>query len=232
MKVGLQTISWGSQIDNIQALAETAQQLGYQGIEFAQRVETLPSSEGLALLLKEHDLAFVGFAGGCLSDRISYASRLSPCYLYTDEWDEAAIREAIGEGFIVGLHPHKYKDIDTIAKAEPYLVDFPELGLILDTAHLHLTGDDVVQGFRKHEKRVLAIHMKDWTDRFGTAPLRFARGFAALGRGVLGSVLEDMVSALLDSSYDGWVIVEQDSPDGNPEECARISREWLHNHGI
>lgn len=232
MRVGLQTISWGDRIVDLDGLVKVAAGLGYQGLEFAQKPDALPPAHKLKSLLAEHNLCLAGLAGGDLGHRVEYASSLDSVYLYADEWDEHAVSLALERGFIVGLHPHRYKGIETIADTEPYLDRHPRLGLILDTAHQHLAADDIVSGLSRHASRVVAVHFKDWTRLYGTSPLRFARGFVALGQGELGDLLEQTLSALVKRAYEGWIMVEQDTPHGDPAAAARVSRQWLAERGL
>jgi sugar phosphate isomerase/epimerase len=135
-------------------------------------------------------------------------------------------------GFTIGIHPHLYKSIGSIREADTYLQKFPQLKLIADTAHLHLAGDDVLEALERYGDRVVAVHLKDWTSRFGRSPFRFARGFSELGRGDLRESLLSVVTYLQRVDYRGWIIVEQDTPNGSPVDSARISREWLNRQGL
>lgn len=231
MKIGIQTISWGTRIDDLRLLAAQVSHLGYQGLEFAQNVNTLGSPDELCRILNEHQLSAVGFAGGSLRSRAAYAQLLQPQYLYIDEWDETEVREAMGIGYTIGIHPHLYKSIGSMREADKYLQKFPQLKLIADTAHLYLAGDNVLETLEKYGDRVNAVHLKDWTSRFGRSPFRFARGFTELGRGELSQLLEAIVEYLQTIDYRGWVIVEQDTPNGDPVDSARVSREWLRGRG-
>ena len=235
MKVGLQTISWGAIIEDMEELASSAQILGYDGLEFAQTVSALGPAAELRRLLQTYDLRPIGLAGGSLQSRIEYAEELGPDYLYIDEWDEEWVMAAIEKGFSVGIHPHLYKAIDTISAAQYYLERIPKLGLILDTAHLYLSDDDILEGLNRYGDRILAVHLKDWTGRYGRSPFRFSRGFVALGEGEevkMKETLKKVVDHLLETGYGGWVIVEQDTAHGDPIKCAEKSRKWLQEQGV
>jgi len=233
MKLGLQTISFGPKLPALATTLGRISDLGFDGVEFAQRVETFGLTGGeLRKLLDSLDLVPCGLAGGSLQNRLEYAETLLPEYLYIDEWDEPVVRAAMDRGFVVALHPHFYKDIETISLAERYLQTCPDLRLILDTAHAALAGDDCLAGLGKHLDRVAAIHFKDWNNRHDRSPLRFARGFCALGRGSLGSTLELVLRTLVDANFQGWLIVEQDTSYGDPLDCAKESLDWLCTHGL
>jgi len=231
-RVGLQTISWGPRIHDLAKFASTAAKIGYTGIEFAQAPHTLPEGSALKKILQESDLTLLGFAGGSLRSRVEYAAEAEPLYLYLDEWDLGAAQYAFDAGLTVAIHPHVYKDIDTVLAALKYLDDFPQARLILDTAHAFLVGDDLCQIITQHWSRILAVHLKDWTSKFGRSASRFARGFTALGRGELSQQVREVVQLLRERRFPGWIIVEQDSPEGDPSLCAASSRDWLRQIGV
>jgi inosose dehydratase len=87
------------------------------------------------------------------------------------------------------------------------------IGLCPDTAHLAAGGGDPAQLIRRYSDRINYVHLKDfWPD-----PLTFM----PLGRGVLD--MPDIVAALGEAGYDGWLLVELDAYDGDPSEAAEIS---------
>ena len=152
-----------------------------------------------------------------------------------DEWDEATIPSALepDRKFQIGLHPHYFKDIERVSDAKDYLEQYPQIKLILDTAHLYLAGEDFLEVFKEYRARVVAIHIKDWTEQYDRSPFEFSRGFSTLGQGELTQQLVKIVKYLILTDYPGWLIVEQDTPQGGtPLECASRSREWLRQQGI
>jgi sugar phosphate isomerase/epimerase len=232
MKVGLQTISWGPTPSSLVEFLSCASDLDCAGIELAQAVEVLGSADEIRDQVGKCELKIAGLAGGSLVSRIPYAMVLKPDYLYVDEWDEPAVVNAIRLGLKVAIHPHFCKALNTIQSVRPYLDHFPDVGLILDTAHQYLSDDDVIGAFEKFRERVVSIHLKDWHPKFGKSPQHFARGFTHLGHGILSDVLERLVVAAKLLRYDKWLIIEQDSPPGDPCEYAKKSREWLRTFGV
>lgn len=86
-----------------------------------------------------------------------------------------------------------------------------------DTAHLAAGGGDPAEIIRRYPDRVKHVHLKD----FQPEPFNFL----PLGEGVLD--LPDIVSAIAEAGYDSWLMVELDEYDGDPQEAARISRNYL-----
>ncbi|MBM3302532.1 MAG: sugar phosphate isomerase/epimerase, partial [Deltaproteobacteria bacterium] len=199
----MQTISWGQHIPDIAVLAKAAGEIGYQGLEFAQRIDALCPAQDMRHALGSCGLQCIGLAGGALDDRIEYGAELGVSYLLQMEWDERAIRLASDRGLRVALHPHWHKGIDSLTTAEQYLTRYPDidLGLVLDTAHLFLAGESVLDAFDRHSGRIVAVHLKDWTSRYGTSPFRFAKGFVPLGQGELSPLLEEVTRHLRIHNY-------------------------------
>jgi len=232
MKVGIQTIGWGEKIGDIKWFCQNIADIGYEGVEFDQKVGHLGPPQVLRDILADHSLVPAGLSRGQLPATVQFAAQLCPEYLCSDEFDEIFVRDATEAGLTVALHPHYLKDLDSLASTVTYLKRSPQLRLILDTAHQHLIGEDIIDALHKYGERVAAVHMKDWTNRYGMSPIRFSRGFATLGEGCLQESLERTVEYLKYTGFTGWLIVEQDSNQGNPLECARISRRWLERLGV
>ena len=87
------------------------------------------------------------------------------------------------------------------------------IGFCPDTAHLAAGGGDPAELIRRYPDRVRHVHLKDVSlDPFAFLPL---------GQGVID--FADVRAALSEVGYDGWLIVELDSYDGDPAEAAHGS---------
>ena len=72
---------------------------------------------------------------------------------------------------------------------------------------------------RRYPDRVRHVHLKDVIlDPFSWMPL---------GRGSLD--FEDILSAIKESGYDSWLMVELDNYAGDPTEAAQISMDFLND---
>jgi inosose dehydratase len=87
------------------------------------------------------------------------------------------------------------------------------IGFCPDTAHLAAGGGDPAELIRRYSDRIHYVHLKD----FRPDPLTFL----PLRRGVLN--MPDIIAALGEAGYDGWLVVELDAYDGDPLEAARTS---------
>lgn len=113
-------------------------------------------------------------------------------------------------------HPH----LTTIVESPDELsrlMPLTRIGFCPDTAHLAAGGGDPAQLIRQYPDRVRHVHLKDAV----LEPL----SFQPLGRGDLN--FSDVLSALAEVHYDGWLMVELDSYDGDPKAAAEISKAYL-----
>jgi len=229
MRVGYQTIIWGPRPRSVPEMLDAIQQAGYQGVEFFQRPQVLGDIDTLLQQLAERELELIGLSGGSLPERMEFCKHFRHGYLYVERWDEDAERAA-KQAFKVALQPHLYKMIHRVSDAEQLLEAHPELWFVPDTAHLTIAGDDPAEAIRKLHKRVIAVHLKDWTPEYGRAPHRYARGFVELGEGIIK--LQQVLEALRDVRFDRWLVVEQDYTRTDPVTSARMSASWLIERGV
>jgi signal transduction histidine kinase len=203
---------------------------GYQGVEFAQRPETLGDLERLLRFLRERDLEFLGLAGGMLWERVEYCGTNRPHYLYVEDWHPIDAPQAIELGFVLALHPHVYKRVHRLSDARYLLEAHPELRWLPDTAHLTIAGDHPVDAMRVAADRMIGIHLKDWKAAYGRSSHRYSRGFTELGEGDVD--LESVVGEVRSTSYDNWLIVEQDCTRTDAQNSLFRCAEWLWERNI
>ena len=102
--------------------------------------------------------------------------------------------------------------------------------LCLDTGHLIAAGGDplaILSGFRD---RVTHVHLKDSSSAGPyTSAMQLWEGdvFCPLGDGV-GHV-DEVLTALRDGEYSGWILVEQDVLPGSPEGYKKAAAEQAAN---
>ncbi len=230
MRVGCQTILWGTQLDDPVEVFQTIYELGFQGVEIAQPPSVLPRPNEMRAILEHLGLEFVGFYGGSLAERLKYCRDYRPKYLAIEDWDESTCRKALRQGFTLAVHPHMYKRNHCLETASSILNEHSEIKFLPDTAHLFLARDDPVDAIESYAPRLAAIHLKDWTPKYGRSFHRYARGFVELGNGIIEI---DKVLRLLDKiHFDGWILIEQDSTLYNPRTSTKISTQWLCDHGV
>ena len=123
---------------------------------------------------------------------------------------------AADRGLLACYHPHLSTIVETPDELDQ-LMALTRIGLCPDTAHIVGGGGDPAAVIRKYGDRLRHVHLKD----VRVDPLQFL----PLGQGEID--FADVLSAIHDSGYDGWLIVELDSYDGDPREAAATSKTFL-----
>jgi inosose dehydratase len=127
---------------------------------------------------------------------------------------ECAVERCRGAGVPAALHPEVGSFVESPQEIEAVL-DRVDLGLCLDTGHVAIGGGDPVALARDLGDRIRHVHLKDVS---GEQLTRVRRGevdvetaweqglFCTFGEGEV-----DLTGVLAElSSYDGWLVVEQD----------------------
>ncbi len=149
----------------------------------------------------------------------------------------AKIRDrAATYGVHVHFHNHVGSHVESPAEVNRLVRELPsEVDLCFDTGHYAFGGGDSLQFVERHADKIGYMHLKD-VDKsvldeaqrehlgFLNALRRFI--FCELGQGMVN--IPDIVFGLRSSGYSGWIIVEQDTCEGDPTETARRNREYLN----
>jgi inosose dehydratase len=124
------------------------------------------------------------------------------------------------------------------------LLELSDVGLCLDTGHLLLGRGDPVRAIHDWAARINQVHLKDArraileqivADAAPVQEIWRRRAFCPLGEGDIP--IPEVLGALSDIGYAGWLVVEQDVlPDAahpeRPAEEQRRNREYLRAHGL
>jgi inosose dehydratase len=140
--------------------------------------------------------------------------------------------EARERGFDPTFHPHGGSYVEAPAEIERLLED-TDVGLLIDTGHLVLGGEEPLAALRKWRERLNHVHVKDvrldLLAEGGDMLATWRRGtFCELGEG--GLDLDRFIRELVDGGYDGWVVIEQDrvlTRDGDFEAAAKAQERNL-----
>ncbi|CAN5787996.1 TIM barrel protein [soil metagenome] len=119
-------------------------------------------------------------------------------------------------GLTACYHPHLTTIVESPAELEK-VMSRSRIGFCPDTAHLAAGGGDPAALIRRYADRVRHVHLKDLR--------REPFAFLPLGQGEID--FDHVLAAVVEVGYDGWLIVELDSYDGDPVEAARISKAFL-----
>ncbi|WP_031473803.1 myo-inosose-2 dehydratase [Agathobaculum desmolans] len=148
-------------------------------------------------------------------------------------------RRAQRKGMKVGFHPHvgtgiqSMKEIDRLME----LTDPTLVGLLFDTGHSTIAGENPVSILKKYIDRVVHIHVKDVRrevfEQVKSGDHSFLWGvkngmFTVPGDG--NCVNWDAIFSILkESNYEGWIVVEaeQDPAKADPLEYAQKARAFM-----
>ncbi len=145
------------------------------------------------------------------------------------------------------IHPHAGTFIETAGEIDELMgrIDPQVVGLCLDTGHFRYGGADPAQCVHDYAALVRHVHLKDCSAdilaRVSAQGGNFEEAvregvFAPLGAGDAG--IADVVEALEEIGYEGWLVVEQDQAltnEDTPESLVAgqgANREFLRQLGL
>lgn len=122
-------------------------------------------------------------------------------------------RRAKSHGIVASFHPNSPPG-SVFRTREDYRVmgeglDAVAVGFAPDAGHIANGGMDPVEVFRTYRPLIRHVHFKD-LDRQGT--------WTAMGAGIID--FPALVRGLRDSGFDGWIMVEEESPQAEAEPDA------------
>lgn len=150
-------------------------------------------------------------------------------------------------GLDVVIHPHAGTYLEAAGEIDRVMnrLDASLLGLCLDTGHFRFGGADPTACVHAYASLIRHIHLKDCSvavlEEVRRSGLGFAEGvnrgvFTDLGEGDSG--IAEVVAALREHDYRGWVVVEQDMFLGESDTkesivaSQRRNREYLRSLGL
>ena len=119
-------------------------------------------------------------------------------------------------GLVACYHPHLTTIVESPDELDR-LMPLTRIGFCPDTAHLTAGGGDPADMIRRYATRLRHVHLKD-VDVATTQ-------FLPLGQGDVD--FDDVIAAVNEIGYDGWMVVELDSYEGDPREAAATSKKYL-----
>ena len=149
---------------------------------------------------------------------------------------ERLAHRARERGLRLAYHHHMGTVIQTAAEVDALMARTRELGLLLDTGHLALAGDDPLAVLERHIERVIHVHLKDVRSEVAALARRDDWPFARAVRAGVFTVPGDgaidfapILARLRRARYRGWLVVEaeQDPRVAPPAEYARRGREHV-----
>ena len=148
-------------------------------------------------------------------------------------------RRAQKKGMKVGFHPHVGTGIQSLEEIDRLmeLTDPTLVGLLFDTGHSTIAGEDPVAILKKYIDRVVHIHVKDVRREVFEQVKAGNHSFLWGVKNGMYTVPGDgscvdwdaIFSILRGSDYEGWIVVEaeQDPAKADPLEYAQKARAFM-----
>jgi inosose dehydratase len=134
-------------------------------------------------------------------------------------------------GVTVCFHPHFGSVIHYEEDIDRACNEFdPHIKLCMDTAHTRLAGMNIPDKFRQLGERLAYVHFKDVSDSKDYSLEDQMYRFRVLGNGAID--FPEVVKALKDIKYDGYICFEQDYQRICNYETALVARNYLHQIGL
>ncbi|MGF1749232.1 TIM barrel protein [Vibrio cionasavignyae] len=188
----------------------------------------------------------------CVNDRRSACAGLSDEAPRLDEQRWGTMMQTIREVATIAahygvrpvVHPHAGGYIEYRDEIDRMLADLThhEVGLCLDTGHLHYAGMDPAQSLIEYASRLEYVHFKDINQAVFTQVIQNKVGFwQACAQGVMCPIGEGVIdyaavySALSQIGYSDWITIEQER---DPKHSAgtlndiKQSRDYLLEKGF
>jgi inosose dehydratase len=155
-----------------------------------------------------------------------------------------AVERCRERGYEPTFHHHTATYIEAMWEIER-LLELSDVGVTLDTGHLLLGRGDPVRAVRDWADRINHVHLKDArqavldaivADRAPVMDIWTRRAFCRFGQGDVA--IDEVLAALRDVGFGGWLVVEQDMiPKADePVELAAAeqaqNREYLRERGL
>ena len=134
-------------------------------------------------------------------------------------------------------HAHRGTMIETAEDADMLLKYAPNLTLLLDTGHILACGSDPMKAIKNHSDRIGHVHLKDfwtvdpkrWDNR--TSKWWDEGRFAELGKGNMGMDIAEVMQALEEAGYDGWISIELDQAERAVTAAVKANWDYLKSLG-
>jgi len=251
LRIGAQLIIWGRRVESdLLGVLDEVSSLGYEGIECGHDVFNTVSDAVKALTSRGLSLAGLHAGIGSINREevekaIDTLENLGGRYLIfsgaggRENSDENYLKnsrrlEEYGKiarkrGITVCYHNHWQEIVNNERGIQIVLrnTDPEHVALCVDTYWVKHGGEDPVEFMKRHQDRIVYLHLKDGTIE---GMRKKTPEFIELGRGVIDfpAVLEMAKSLNIE-----WAVVEQDRTNLTPKESMAISRRYLkENFGL
>jgi inosose dehydratase len=232
---------WEGGLYNIEDRLIALKEIGFNGTE---RLEACCPSEAIAksAMYRKLGMDYATCRGPNVQVGIEWTAALGKEYVWlTPGQNDRKIdfevfcrrsrtmcKAAASYGVKVAIHNHMHQRIENQQEFEDFMKAVPEAGVVFDTGHLSMAGGDPVEIIHKYHDRICVMHLKDvfltGEEREDGIP---GYRFCELGSGNNGFDNADVVKALLEVGYDGWIFIEHDQHLREPLEDLTTSINYV-----
>lgn len=230
MRFAISSLHLGPDLVEPKKFFDAAFLAGFQGVEIAQSPNRIKASATELLgMATKRNLKISGFVFGRLEERQSFAEQTHSDYLVLSEWDDE-IRRSLPSSSSVSpaLHPGAFRPVKTIFDAYQLVAGSSSAKLAIDTAHQFVLNDNIEKILELDLELVAAVHLKDWTPKFGRSIYDYQRGVSKLGSGAFGSQIRHLLEGLQDAGFSGWLVAEHDFLVTGPWQDIFDQADWLN----
>ncbi len=186
----------------------------------AKRQEDIERNLRIARILRGADAEYLIMGGGL---KRKEGNRQEDFENFAATVNEIGRRVSLEYGLRACYHPH----LDTLGESREDIAKIMELTderyvyLAPDTGHLAAGGSDPVEVFKTYRSRIAYTHFKDYNPEIKEKYWFFVE----LGRGTIN--FPAIVELLVESRFQGWIMVELDRTRTTPRLSAEISKRYL-----
>lgn len=133
-------------------------------------------------------------------------------------------------GLTASIHNHMHQRVENQQELEDFLKAVPEAGIVFDTGHLSMAGGDPAAIIRKYHPRISVLHLKDVVLTGGLRTDGIANyRFCELGAGNNGFSNAQVLEAVVETGWHGWIHIEHDNHQREPLIDLKASRDFIRN---
>lgn len=233
---------WYGGLYDIEERLIDLKEIGFNGTE---RLEAVSEADALhkAGLYRKLGMDFSTCRGPSPLVGIEWTAALGKDYVWMKavpkepefDWDKyvrqtnAMVKSCARWGIKAGIHNHMGTRIESQKELEDYLQACPGVGVVFDTGHLSAAGGDAVEIAKKYHDRICVMHLKD-VNMIDASKREYK--FCELGAGNTGLNNAEVMKALIDKGWDGWVHIEHDHHNQDPLVDLKTSLDYLRDNGI
>lgn len=234
---------WYGGLYSIEERLEGLKEIGYDGTE---RLEALDQADAMqkAALYRKMGMGFSTCRGPNVQACIEWSAALGMNYIWMTpgsvgrdvDFDlfcrraNDLAKSCKRYGLTAAIHNHMYQRVESHQELVDFLEAVPDAGIVFDTGHLSMAGGDPVEIVKKYHDRIVVFHLKDVfltgeTREDGVKDYRFCE----LGAGNNGFDNTDVLKAIVDVKWDGWIHVEHDVHLRDPLVDLKTSIDFIKN---